>query len=286
MLPKIRCEICGGKLLGIPKSLFLCKACGVEYSIEWAREKYCEAEGLISLRPVPNPLEDLEGFDIDDPWSDNFLDHIELGLPRHWTDEGNIDPPEEFLKRLPVETEKPEREAYWLGQYDSVPIEWMVLEKNEDRALLISKYTLKLGCFDSKGGNTRWESCSLRKWLNETFYSEAFSDQEQEMILTCDVPPCDSVFYRGTPGETVKDKLFLLSISEAKQYFANDEDRICYLGPKSPDPDKPYYWWLRSMGASEENPSMVRDTGEIYDLGSFPEHNMYTIRPAMWIRLK
>ena len=55
MLPKIHCEICSGKLLGIPNSLFVCKACGVEYTIEWARAKYCEAEGLIPLEPEPTP---------------------------------------------------------------------------------------------------------------------------------------------------------------------------------------------------------------------------------------
>ena len=49
------------------------------------------------------------------------------------------------------------------------PIEWIVLAKEKDRALLISKYGLAAQQYNTEWTDETWETCSLRKWLNETF---------------------------------------------------------------------------------------------------------------------
>ncbi len=38
----LSCDICGGRLVGRPGGIFECGSCGIEYSVEWAREKLGE----------------------------------------------------------------------------------------------------------------------------------------------------------------------------------------------------------------------------------------------------
>ncbi len=41
-MTSLSCDICGGKLIGRSGGRFECKACGIEYSVEWVREKLGE----------------------------------------------------------------------------------------------------------------------------------------------------------------------------------------------------------------------------------------------------
>ena len=54
-------------------------------------------------------------------------------------------------------------------------IEWLVLAKEGKRVLIISKYVLDCQQYNSTRTSVTWETCSLRKWLNETFLNAAFS---------------------------------------------------------------------------------------------------------------
>ena len=182
------------------------------------------------------------------------------------------------------------RESCFLGNFAGEPIEWLVMEKKGDACLLVSKYALTLGGYDSVFQcHTNWEKCALRQWLNTDFYNKAFSSQEQQQILLSTVSAENSPLFRGEGGNAVTDKIFLLSISEAKQYFVDNNDRICLPG-KGVDTGRMIfsngcYWWLRSMGCSDGNPSMVTGEGIVYSPGSYIGNNQYAVRPAMWVRL-
>ena len=182
------------------------------------------------------------------------------------------------------------RESCSLGNFAGEPIEWLVMEKMGDACLLVSKYALTLRAYDSIFQcNTNWEKCALRQWLNKDFYSKAFSSQEQQQILLSTVSAENSLLFRGEGGNAVTDKIFLLSIPEATRYFTDDDDRICLPG-KGVDTErmifaKGCYWWLRSMGCSESNPCMVTGNGNIHYAGSYPDNDLYAVRPAMWVRL-
>ena len=182
------------------------------------------------------------------------------------------------------------RESCFLGNFAGEPIEWLVMEKKGDACLLVSKYALTLGAYDSVFQcHTNWEKCALRQWLNTDFYNKAFSSQEQQQILLSTIPAENSPLFEGEGGSVVADKIFLLSIPEVKRYFSDDNDRICLPG-KGVDTgkmvfDSGCYWWLRSMGCSESNPSMVTGKGTVHYAGSYQSNDRYAVRPAMWVRM-
>ena len=113
------------------------------------------------------------------------------------------------------------------------PIEWLVLENNGDSLLVISKYVLDAERY-SKAYDTytyqahpiTWEQCSLRAWLNSTFYTTAFNQGEQMRIPTTllDNSIANESFYAEgiTGGNNTYDKVFILSRKEYEKYFPLD----------------------------------------------------------------
>lgn len=70
-------------------------------------------------------------------------------------------------------------------------IQWIVIDQEDDRIMLISK-----DCLDSKPYHDtleaiNWEFCSLRQWLNEDFLETAFTKEERIRIVevTNENPP-------------------------------------------------------------------------------------------------
>ena len=62
-------------------------------------------------------------------------------------------------------------------------IEWIVLSVENGQAYMISKYVIDEQPYNSVWTDVTWESCSLRGWLNESFYQTAFSREEQSKII-------------------------------------------------------------------------------------------------------
>jgi len=112
-------------------------------------------------------------------------------------------------------------------------IEWRVLDIKGDKLLVISSYVLENKPFHSTlDRDVTWDRCSLREWLNGIFYNEAFSANEKSKILTTNVKAESSINElslangrsgTGSPvGSDTKDKIFLLSIKEARKYFVGE----------------------------------------------------------------
>ena len=59
-----------------------------------------------------------------------------------------------------------------------LPIEWIVLDVNENEALLISRHGLDCKQYHHERTKITWEYCDLRKWLNNDFIRSAFSIQK------------------------------------------------------------------------------------------------------------
>lgn len=96
-------------------------------------------------------------------------------------------------------------------------IRWRVLQ-NDGKTLFVMADT----ALDSRAFNigydrsVTWENCTLRKWLNNEFYNMAFDRIEQESILLQNVSQSpDSVNWHRNSGSDTKDKIYLLSITEA-----------------------------------------------------------------------
>ena len=109
------------------------------------------------------------------------------------------------------------------------PIEWCVLEKQDNKLLLISKEVLDYKMFSEdnnvwrwNGGHeyhiSTWEISTLRSWLNDDFLNTAFSYEEQEKIQYSVVHTPDSPEYGYSGGDDTEDKVFILSKDEYDEY--------------------------------------------------------------------
>lgn len=177
-------------------------------------------------------------------------------------------------------------------------IEWLVLAKNGNKTLVISKYALDVQFYNAEETAT-WETSSLRTWANDTFLKGAFSADEQQQILSANVSADENPEWIVDPGNATIDKVFLLSIAEAEEYFATNESRRCSLTAyaKAPgastssrdtttDDETTCGWWLRSPGENQYHAAFVCSDGSIDCEGIrvFWKIVPY-FRPAMWIEL-
>ena len=170
-------------------------------------------------------------------------------------------------------------------------IEWLVLAKEGDRALLISKYALDCQQYYTSYTEVTWETCSLREWLNGTFLSAAFSSEEQNRIISSTVTADRNPSYSTSPGNNTTDKIFLLSITEVNKYFSSDSARqcqgtaYCYAKGAEKVGNGNCWWWLRPPGGDSGHAAGVDDGGSVYDDGFDVLSVFVAVRPAMWIDL-
>ena len=164
-------------------------------------------------------------------------------------------------------------------------IEWVVLSKDEEKMLLLSKYALFCQRFHSTDTEIAWEECYLRTWLNEVFFSGAFTSDEQA-IISAEAISTDS----GSGNDTI-DKVFILSETEVYTYCSGDI-RQCWPtqsalanGAVGNSKYDTCVWWLRSRGYYKDYAARVALDGSVYgkDSGS-PVSEKHGIRPAVWIR--
>ena len=101
-------------------------------------------------------------------------------------------------------------------------IEWLVLAKKGNRILVISDKALDRQPYNSSRTRVTWETCTLRKWLNNDFINAAFSAEERAKIPTVTVSADKNPSYSTSPGNNTTDKVFLLSITEVNKYFSSE----------------------------------------------------------------
>jgi hypothetical protein len=102
------------------------------------------------------------------------------------------------------------------------PIEWQVVDQNENGTLLLSRYVLDGAQYNDERTDVTWETSSFRKWLNSDFYNLAFNQKEQARINTVTLVNEDNQLF-GTPGgKDTKDRVFVLSLPELRHYFYFD----------------------------------------------------------------
>lgn len=172
------------------------------------------------------------------------------------------------------------------------PIEWLVLEVNSNEALLISRYGLDCKVYHGECINITWEICDLRKWLNNDFLKEAFSEEERERIKLSEVVNDDNRAY-SSGGNNTQDRVFCLSLAEAEQYFKNDSERQCWPTAHTRNQGAGVYngngccigccWWLRSPGYDQSFASGVYADGALYPRGDCVDDGFNAVRPALRI---
>ena len=164
---------------------------------------------------------------------------------------------------------------------DATPIEWLVLVRDGDKALLISRYGLDVQPYNKDYTSVTWETCTLRTWLNSTFYNKAFSSAEQAAILTTDVDNSKSQCYSiwtTSGGNNTQDKVFLLSYAEANKYFG--------VGKGSSKKTAAGVRWLRSPSYSQSNAVYVYIVGSIYFYSRNVDSDSEAVRSALWVDIE
>ena len=181
---------------------------------------------------------------------------------------------------------------------EKAPIEWLVLKNDGKKALLISKYALDCQQYNTSNTDVTWGTCSLRKWLNDTFVREVFKANEQNWIIRTTVTADRTPSYSTSPGNNTADKVFLLSIAEVKKHFSSIDARKCapteyakaqgawtndgcLVGGKAA-----CMWWLRSPGDSSRNAARVISDGSVSNSGRDVDYGRNAVRPALWINLE
>ena len=184
-------------------------------------------------------------------------------------------------------------------------IEWFVLAREDNKILVLSRSVLDSQPYNDKKTDVTWETCSLRKWLNGTFYESAFDEEEKSHIIKTDVPAGKNPEYDTPAGNPTSDNVFLLSFEEYNEYLKSDYILGCagtdYTYAKANNPStRAFVWWLRTPGKTSKQALGVvyyrRDKGATVDNNGIPVNlakgttsdkqlGNGGVRPAMWIEL-
>lgn len=158
------------------------------------------------------------------------------------------------------------------------PIEWVILDTEYDgHVLAISVCGLDSRGFHKSNKAVSWANSDLREWLNSSFPHSAFTESEQNRV-------------RPTQTDGSQDQFFVLSLNEAKQYFDNDNQRLCTATDYAVEqgayvnPSNGGSWWvLRTSGTSGAYITNVFSDGSLDTRGGKLSDARGVIRPAMWI---
>jgi hypothetical protein len=186
-------------------------------------------------------------------------------------------------------------------------IYWQVLDVQDGRALLISQDIVEKRQYNDHYTDTTWEECSLRAYLNNEFLSIHFSEEEQGRIALANVVNDDNPKSGTLGGNDTQDKVFILSIDEAKRHFSGDAAREAKHERQS------WWWWLRSPGGNTvsfadldpdlftdissgtvqslfvdsliDNAAVIHEDGSILVYGTDTTSLFIGVRPVLWVNL-
>ncbi len=168
-------------------------------------------------------------------------------------------------------------------------IAWCILAVEENRLLLLSEKILDAQPYNNNRVDITWGTCSLRAWLNDDFFHEAFTAEEQTQIV-------DTSLTNDNNSAHTTDKIFLFSTEEANQYLDSSISKIArpteyamkniaYTYDRDQDGLPEAYWWLRSSGSTNRRAASVNNNRIFHFLGDFPTSASLGIRPAIWITI-
>lgn len=161
------------------------------------------------------------------------------------------------------------------------PIEWAIIDSDEDSITLMSKYIIdslpvnyireyndSLDSVDQvymenlddikknlpEDAKKDWENSDLRQWLNNDFYNLAFSSEEKSQIQTVNLCNWNGAYY--SRANSTEDKVYLLSSTETLKYQDIDNFMPCdytdYAKERGKDTDQSGFF-LRDQPGSFAN---------------------------------
>ena len=165
------------------------------------------------------------------------------------------------------------------GEYNGKS-EWVVLAKDEDKILVLSKYhveALPYGEPTYDNLYVTWENSTLRCWLNGTYYDKAFSAEEQAMILECNNYNID--YLESSRINFTLDNIFVLDENEWDNWVNNNGTVLQKLDSRSGEE------LLRTVygGPVCVSWKVKYESGVEYYMTGCRFYDILAVRPAMWI---
>ena len=174
------------------------------------------------------------------------------------------------------------------------PIEWIVQNTDDNTILLLSKYVLDCLPYNDADEETSWETCSLRRWLNEQFISDAFTEYEAAGISEVYLQNGGSEHpekekWSAVEPYTTRDKVFLLNAAEYKDYLRDNYETTGTkfaekAGAKGAAWSKNATQWTRSTGKTVKEAAFLEGGKDPFkDEKSSKVSKKHGVRPALWI---
>jgi len=198
----------------------------------------------------------------------------------------------EVLTNAPTETIPSVGDVIQFGGYD-----WKVLDILDGKMFILSDTVLKDKAYNEEWGELTWETCTLRKYLNNDFYN-SFGANEQARIVDTKIVNNDNLLYGTFGGNDTTDKIYLLSLEEVLEYFGDSGGNINFDGDINDqynevriaygEDGESVSWWLRTPGLNGAFTTRVNFYGYIQVAG-IPVHyddGYGGVRPALWLNLE
>lgn len=191
------------------------------------------------------------------------------------------------------------------------PLEWIVVDRREGGAMLITQNAIAYKNFNETNTNCYWQNSTLHNWLVNDFFNSAFSNDEKSRMMTLK-EASEKTNFNSTPYtylNVTNEKVFLLTKDNAFSYLKTIEQRQCkstpyamrsYFKTKSQfaslATDYNKYgacnWWLcgcpHQYGTSSYFADCVKATGDMslgINNGGCPITLESGVRPIIWINV-
>ena len=188
--------------------------------------------------------------------------------------------------------------VYWF-KYE--PVLWRVLSNAGGELYLLAEKLLMPYPYNLTYNSVTWETCSLRAWLNDNFYTNAFTLSERLKIKASSLVNEDNPWNGIEGGNNTQDKLFVpgygdvtnsdygftASVNPDTARIAQGTDYAKCLGLYVDSATGKSAWTLRLPGESQFTVGSILVNGGIWD-GEFYTSVHFTafgIRPAFKINL-
>lgn len=181
------------------------------------------------------------------------------------------------------------------------PIKWRVLKSEGDTLFVISDKALDCREYNDKYKKVTWRTCTLRKWLNNTFYETAFLKKEQSAIVAKKVDNLNNQSYNTKGGKDTSDKIYLLSIAEvvseeygfcgtystssvSRRMATTDFAHAIGAGANGSKFEENCIWWLRSPGRLSNCAASIDYYGYTYRTGYSVDFKAAGVVPVLHIK--
>lgn len=139
--------------------------------------------------------------------------------------------------------------------------EYVVLDQQDDKALLLSVKLYGAVPYNETRTAVTWKDSTMRKTLNSAEYLQSkFSAEEQSVICTVET------------DKDCQDKVFLLSLEQYQKY-------LDVMGGKKA------IWWLRDNGEQANTALFVSQSGAVMSAGYPVDTTDIQGRAALWVNV-